>query len=205
MKRALMFVILACCLTAPARTQGFFNLGVQVDYASINPPGAVKDIYSTGFGGGVHLDVHLIPMLRIRGMLDYLSFSPDNGKYQSALATLVGAGASDFSISGGRVGILAFAVNGKYSFPLPFVSPYLTAGIGTANVSVSDLTVTFKGAPVSNVGAVNSSTRALLDIGAGVDLDLLMVPLYVEVKYVWLSKQGDQTLSYVPVTLGVTF
>ncbi len=204
MNRVVVCALLLVSLKTAGFSQSLFSFGVQADLASLNPPDALKDVYGSGYGGGIHVDLHFVPMLRVRGTADYLSFSADANKYSTVLANQANALASSFSVDGGRVGILAFAVNGKYNFPLPFVSPYVTAGLGTASVSVSDITVKYNGVPFTGVPSTGSGTRALWNIGAGVDLDVLMVPLYVEVRYTWLSSQGGQTISYVPVSVGVT-
>ena len=67
------------------------------------------------------VDIHFLPVIGVRLTGDHISFSADNDKYKAVLAGFnPGSGASDFSIDGGRIGVLSFAVNGKLGLPAPF-------------------------------------------------------------------------------------
>jgi len=209
MKRFLCGTLVSVMLSAGALAQsiGFgahanianLNLGLP---ASSNVGGLLKDAYGPGYGGGAHLDIGLVGFtFRVSG--DYLSFSPDNEKYRQALAGLLGNSASGYTIEGGKVTIWSGSVNAQLPIlPLPVIKPYLTGGIGFANVKADDATVTYLGNPVGNPPGVPSQTKTMFNLGAGVDFHL-GITLFVELRYTWILTDGETT-TYLPVMLGVT-
>lgn len=210
--RMFIFSFLVLALAVPAKSQPgpSVDLGVHANLTVLSLPGPeingtrpLSDVYGTGFGGGVHLDVSFLVFgLRLSG--DYITFSPDQDKYRNALASLVGQAASQFSIDGGRVNIISVSANGKMDvLPLPIVSPYLTGGIGLARISADGTNIVFQGQPYNAYPSFSSETKTAVNLGAGIDLKL-GITLFVEAKYTWIFTEG-QTSTYVPVTLGVTF
>jgi len=191
-----------------AQTVGFgahanianLNLGVP---ASSNVGGSLKDAYGPGYGAGAHFDIGLIGWsFRLSG--DYLSFSPDNAKFQQILAGLLGNSASGYTIDGGKITIWSGSVNAKMGIlPLPLIQPYLTGGIGFANIKADGATVTYQGTPIGNPPGVPSQTKTLFDVGAGVDFKV-GITLFVELRYTWILTDGETT-TYLPVMLGITF
>ncbi len=213
MKRLLMCCILAS--VAPAFAQlgpvgPSLAFGFHANFTNLNLPGPsvngatpLEDVYGGGYGGGVHLDISFVTLgLRVSG--DYFTFSPDNDKYRSALAALVGSAASQFSLNGGRVSIISGNVNAKMGvLPIPILSPYLTGGIGLARISADETKVIFQGQPTQGFPSFSSETKTSFNIGAGVDLNV-GVALFLEVKYTWILTD-NKTSTYVPVTIGITF
>lgn len=90
------FVILVSARPAIAQPGPSVDLGVHANLTALSLPGPeingarpLSDVYGTGFGGDVHLDVSFLAFgLRLSG--DYIMFSPDQDKYRNALASLVG-------------------------------------------------------------------------------------------------------------------
>lgn len=213
MKRALLgclCIIASVAFAQPDPIGAKVRFGVQGNVTSINMPGPeingtqpLKDVYGSGYGGGIHLDVGLaLFSFRLSG--DYVTFAPDNDRYRNALAQLAGQAASQFTIEGGRINIISGAINGKMQFlPLPVVSPYLTGGVGLARISADETKITFAGQPSTAYSGFTSETKTAFNLGAGVDLNI-GVALYLEAKYTWILTDGE-TSTYLPVTLGVTF
>ena len=215
MKALALCLLVACAGTTDAQEEesksSKVRFGIHGNITSISLPGPeingaqrLKDIYGTGYGGGVHFDVNFV-MFSFRLSGDFLTFAPDNERYRDALSRLTGLPASQFSIDGGRINILSGTVNGKAMLlPLPLVSPYLTGGIGLALLSVDDAKIAFPGLPGYTVrGWFSSDMKTTFNLGAGVDLNVA-IPLFLEVKYVWILTEGSSS-TYVPVTLGITF
>ncbi len=203
MKRLCIVLVALLAGVAPALAGGPLSLGVQADAANLSVAGTWKDVYGMGYGGGAHLDLSLV-VVSARLSVDYMSFSPDNGKYQSALQGLTGGAASNFTIDGGTVSILSVNANAKLPIlPLPIIKPYVTGGLGLARINVSSITVKYQGVPQSNIAGVGSDTRSSFNLGAGVDLELGLT-LYLEAKYTWILTPNTAT-TYLPITLGVTF
>lgn len=200
MKKILFVVTVIVLFSMRATAAGPLSFGLQATGANLNVTG-LTDVYGFGFGGGVHLDVNLPLLFSFRVQGDYVSFSSDGAKY----AALIFQNPAGISIDGGRVSILAANVNTKLSpLPLPIVSPYLTAGIGLAKMDVSAITFTGYTGPALLIPGLQSSTSFSGNLGAGVDLDLIAVKLYLEARYTWIFTSGS-TSTYVPVSLGVTF
>jgi opacity protein-like surface antigen len=186
MKRvALLFLVFMTSTTA--FSAGMFGFGAQANYANLNVPEPLKSAYGSGFGGGLHVDFRFgIASIRVNG--DYISFGAD----QSALQDLIfneaggenaGVVKSALSVDGGRIGILSFGANGKLGLPHVAVSPYAIVGLGSATLSMSDLHVSYQGAPVSGISASETKTKFMVNAGAGVDFSLGGLALFVEAKY----------------------
>ena len=184
--------------------------GVHANITNGNFPGpqiggsdALKDVYGTGFGGGAHLDVGTIG-LSFRFSADYLSFSPDNAKYQAALANYIGVAASQFSVDGGTISFWSISANAKMPIlPLPIITPYLTGGIGLGIVSVGDAKVLQGGVQTKAFPGFSSESKTAFNLGAGVDLKI-GITLFLEVRYTWVLTD-PKTSTLVPVAIGITF
>lgn len=182
---------------------GLIGFGVQATGAALNVPEPLKSVYGTGYGGGAHLDINLPMVFGIRVAADYTTYAPDNDKFRSVLGNLSGHASSDFEIDGGRFNIFSLSANAKFGLPTPVLSPYLTGGVGIASITTSDLTVKYQGTPFPSVPGSSSGTKTSLNIGAGVELNLVLT-LYLEAKYTVIFTEGESS-SFVPVSLGVTF
>ncbi len=206
MKKAILLILTTLTVTSISSAAGV-KFGVQATGANINVPKPFNEIYGFGYGGGVHFDVSLPVLISFRLQGDYTRFTPDQGKYQALLASLVGGTAArDFGIDGGAVTILSANANIKSTFlPLPIISPYITGGAGVANMSVGDATVRYQGQPVQGgtIQGLKGETNFSANVGAGVDLKL-GIELYVEARYTWIFTSGE-TSTYLPVSIGITF
>ncbi len=209
MRRSLLVSLCLIAFSPCLFASGLVGFGFQLTGASANFADPLKDVYGQGIGGGVHLDINFVPFIGVRVTGDYLSFSPDNDKYKALFIQEIQAEQgittvpSDWSIDGGRVGILSIAANAKLGLPTPVLSPYATAGIGSSTMSVSDLKIAFRGTPIPGLPSISSETKFSANAGVGVELNLV-VSLYLEAKYTWIFVEGG-TDTYVPVSLGITF
>lgn len=204
MKKLLLIAGIVCMFSAATYAAGPIGFGVQLTGANINMPDPFKEVYGFGYGGGVHLDINLPMILAIRVQGDYVTFGIDDAKFKALLVNSnPGTVASEYTVDGGRINILSVIANAKISpLPLPIVSPYLTGGIGMANVGGSDFKITRAGQ--TNTAPLNSETNFSANLGAGVDLNLIALKLYLELRYTWIFASGA-TSTYVPVSLGITF
>jgi len=209
MKRFVIVLAFVSLVPAMSLAAGPIKFGVHGNYATIdlgsaNFAGTLKDAYGGGWGGGLHLDIDaVIREVRVSG--DYMSFSPDNDKYRQAVASVIpGTTPSQFTVEGGKVSIWTLAGNVKMPFPLPVVSPYITGGLGLGSINADEAKVLSNGTPLWNVPEVSTGTKFLLNLGAGVDLNLMAVELFLEAKYTWILTEGEES-TYIPITLGVTF
>ena len=200
----ILSIVLVVALCSSLSMAGPLSFGVQATGGSISVSGSFKDVYSTGFGGGAHIDLDLPILIGLRVSGDYVVFSPDQGKYRQALATLVpGRSVDGFSIDGGSIRILALSVNGKLALPTPVLSPYLTAGVGMASFSGGSISVSYNGQPLGQTPGVSAETDPSINIGAGVDWKLILT-LYLEAKYTVAFTSGSSS-SFVLASLGITF
>lgn len=207
---ALLLVLTAISSQALALGPGF-AFGVHANFTSSSFPGPstsglnqqVSSAYGVGWGGGVHLDANLM-LFSVRLTGDYIHYAIDETKFRNSFRPLFGSAADQMSVSGGGLGIVALAVNGKMPIlPLPIVTPYLTGGVGLAWVNRDEVTTSIAGFPGNKFPSSTQSGKTSVDIGAGVDLKL-GINLFLEVKYAWIFTDVA-TSTYVPVTVGVTF
>ncbi|MER3522797.1 MAG: hypothetical protein C4326_01680 [Ignavibacteria bacterium] len=192
-------------LSPTAFAAGPLGFGLQATGANVNFEGPTKEMYGFGFGGGLHLDVNFIPMLSLRLQGDYVLFSPDKGKYAAYLARGAGRSPSDLSVEGGRLTFISAIANVKFDvLPAPLVSPYVTGGVGITSFSYSDLTVNYRGQVIPlNISKPESQTKFSANLGAGIDVNVAVVNVYLEARYSWIFTKGS-TSTYIPVSLGVT-
>ena len=214
--RYIIFFLLIALTVFAAHAQGVPMIGPSVSFGvhgnlglislpgpEVNGSTPLDEVYGLGYGGGVHFDVEFVSVT-LRVSADYTTFSPDDANYQKALAGLAGSAASDFTIEGGRINIVSANVNGTLPIlPLPFVSPYITAGVGLARIDADAAEISFQGAPSATYPGFSSGTSTAINAGAGVDLDLFL-SLFVEAKYTWIFAEG-QTTNFVPISLGINF
>jgi len=204
MKRTVLVAAIITFLTAGASAQVSLGWGIHGNYAQLDVSGQLGSVYGNGLGGGAHLDVNLM-MITLRFSGDYVTFSPDQDKYRNELAQLLGNAAPGYSIDGGNINILSVNANAKWTLlPIPVVSPYLTGGIGLAQLSTGDLTVKYNGSAVGGFPKVEGETKTAVNVGAGVDLKLGGIALFAEAKYTWILTQGNST-KYIPISVGITF
>jgi len=203
MKRIMLVGALAMAMAVAAPAQVSLGWGVHGNAAQLGVKENLSSVYGWGYGGGAHLDVNLM-MISLRFCGDYTTFAPDQDKYRNEVAKVLGNAATGYSIEGGNVKILSANANLKWALlPLPIVSPYLTGGIGLARMSTGDLTVKYQGASVGGFPEAPTETKTLFNIGAGVDLKLAGVALYIEGKYMWILTEGEST-AYIPISVGIT-
>lgn len=180
--------------------------GIHGNLVNFNFAGDFKEVYSLGYGAGAHLDFHL-PILTLRLSGDYITITPDKEKYKSLLAQYIGAAAaSGVTVDGLRINVISGNLNLKLPVvPLPVFSIYATGGAGLVRLSATDASVSLNGAPLTTVKAPEAQTKASLNAGAGIDINLGGTALFAEVKVNWILTEG-QTSTMVPLgTVGVTF
>lgn len=211
MKHLMCAVAVAILLVLPAAVSaqgvgfgvhGNFSVG-QLPGPAISTTAKLTDAYGSGWGGGVQVDLNLVGFsFRFAG--DYIGYSLDQQKFRDAYRGAFGAAADQISIEGGDLAIYAVSANAKMGIvPLPVVTPYLTAGVGLAWLSVDETKTAISSVPGVTTPANTQSGKTSLNLGAGVNINV-GVTLYAEVKYVWILTSGE-TSSYVPVTVGITF
>jgi len=209
MKRlALLFSVVVMTSTISLAAGPLVSFGAHGNFASLNVPDPLKSVYGAGFGGGLHLDLRF-GFLSVRLNGDYTSFGADENTlrgviYNQAGGPASGAVESQIGVDGGRIGIISFALNGKFNLPEAKVSPYIVVGLGSGTLNMSDLHVTYQGAPVSGVSAAETVTKLLSNAGVGVDFNLGPVSMFLETKYTWIFTENEAS-TYLPITLGVTF
>lgn len=212
MKRIPILLAFVVMLSAPLMAAGPLGFGLHATGATLRAPDPLGDVYGGGFGGGAHVDLNIIPLINLKFSGDYMTFSPDLGKYGEVAAVLAanagkvpkGTPASLFNVDGGRFSVLAFSVNGKFGLGLPLISPYATLGGGMATTSITDVHVQYQGQRMGVIPGLQGETKTTANIGIGADLNLIALKLYAEAKYVWIFTSGETT-GYIPITVGVTF
>lgn len=216
MKRLALVLCCALLVSAPALAQvpGFsVGFGVHGNATNFNlgtAQGDLQQVYGLGLGGGLHLDFD-IPLLSFRVSGDYISISPDQDKYK-ALAQKILPGVN-VAIEGGKIEMWSGNANLKLVLlPIPIIHPYVTGGVGLAQLKFQSATILLNGQRIPVEGgdyakflALDSQTKTTANVGAGVDLVLGGLKLYGELKINWIFTD-PKTSSQVPIgTIGITF
>ena len=195
----------AAALPAPSFAQVAVDWGLHGNGASLDTKDTLSSVYSWGYGGGAHVDIHLATFsLRFSG--DYTMSAPDADTYRSELARIFGNEAAGYTVDGGEVNIFSATVNVKWPVvTLPVAKPYLPGGIGLTQLSSTDMTVKYQGNPVAGVPKVPGESKMSVNLGAGIDFVLgASVTLFIEGRYSWINTEGSTT-GYIPVSFGITF
>ncbi len=165
---------------------------------------ALDQIYGLGVGGGVHIDL-AISILSIRVSGDYLTLSPDKDKFKNYVQVVVPGLPVQF-VDGGRVDMYSGNANAKLTvIPLPVFKPYVTGGIGLAHVKAQDVKLSVGSLTLPPVTILKEQTVGTFNAGAGIDLALSGVTIFLELKANWILLD-EGTSTFVPiVTAGLTF
>ncbi|MBD3377295.1 outer membrane beta-barrel protein [candidate division KSB1 bacterium] len=202
MKKSLLFLVLIFFVT----TQGFaigpqFRLSAGIS----NPmgPDLVKDVYKSGVYLGGDLELGL-PMTNIGivGSVHYSRFPLDNDK----LLEMAGVAMSGVDVEGGSTSSLALTANLKLGIGPPIipVKPFITGGFGYYRLSIGDASVSYQGNREQFLQG-DSTDKMGINIGAGVDINLLLgFSLFADARY-HLVFQEDDNFSYIPIRVGISF
>jgi opacity protein-like surface antigen len=218
MKRLALFCALCFAVSASAQTIGFgvhgnminSKINATVKQAINYQPSpqtaqvALDEVYGLGIGGGVHFDIGLA-ILNIRISGDYMTLSPDKDKFKDYVQ-LVMPGLPVTFEEGGKIDMISGSANAKLTvLPLPVIQPYVTGGVGLANVKATDVVIAINGVKLNPVQLLKTQTVMQLNAGLGTDIKLGGTALFVELKFNWLELE-EGTYTMVPIaTAGITF
>jgi opacity protein-like surface antigen len=160
------------------------------------PTGDVSDFLSTGFNvmGLVGFEVPMIPFgLRVDAIYNHHSFKD-----------CTGACSGSARVFGGNL-------NAVFSFPMEGTgfAPYITGGIGFANV---DASADFTGISDSRVhGSIaaaetsgGSENKFSWNAGGGIKFGISGLEFFAEARYLSVLT-NDGSTNLIPITLGITF
>ena len=173
----------ALLLLAPAtRVEGQGLISAGVGGGLSMPVGSLSDVANPGWRalGTIKVGVPLVPVgLRLDASYDRFGFQ----------RTPLGAAGSE---TGSR-SVFAGTVNGTLRLsPLPLITPYAIAGIGSYHTSCSG--------PAS----CESETHVGYNAGLGVYFGAPLIHGFAEVRYHYVSLPGG-SMQFVPVTVGLLF
>ena len=173
--------------TAHAQAQAMPHFGIS----------AGASIPESAFGESVNTGYNVNAMLNVTVPLSPLGFRIEGGWNRFDLSNANGNGNVRIANGSANVVLIPAAVM--------TAKPYLIAGLGAYNVRGSVDTGGLPGADAF-VGVDNSSTRLGFNGGIGFAFGLGSVGTFLEARYVTVNgKDGSSSLSFVPLTFGITF
>lgn len=179
MKRSVIFsgLVVALLTVLPAQAQ-LPGISVGLGGGPTFPTGDLGDLVDPGFHvqGVASLNLPLIP-IGIRANLDYHQMSAEMG---------------------GNNRQLFGNVNGTVEVPLVplLLTGYFTGGLGMYHSRFSGT--------LAREFDLGNATNAGVNFGAGVQLGLVLIDLFLETRYHHVFG-GDISPSFVPVTFGIMF
>jgi len=154
-------------------------------------------IPQSSFGDGVNTGYNVNAMINVGVPLSPLAFRGEVGWNRFDLSGNNTSG--NIRMFNGSVDVLLIPSS------VMTAKPYLIAGLGAYNVRGSVDTGGLPGADAF-VGVDNSSTRLGFNGGIGFAFGLGSVGTFLEARYVTVNgKDGSSSLSFVPLTFGITF
>jgi opacity protein-like surface antigen len=163
-------------------------------------PSVFSDYWGMGYGFGGGIGIQITPYVEVIGKFCFNTFPFDADKF------LADIGETGATIDGLDFRALEFGADVKYMFdtgPESPVAPFLVAGVGAANVKVTDVTITEDGETITVPLGDFSETKIALGIGGG--LDYMFSPtagLWVEGRYTIVTTEGEST-GYLPLRAGI--
>lgn len=189
MKKFLLSLAVMLCLAAFVSAQDVKPIDIYIGggVSLPNAPDLFKDGYKTGYHGMGGIEAKAFTGFSLLFLADYNRFSPDVE-----------------GMDGGEISLLTFTLNAKLGLGVPAapIKPYLFGGIGLANTSVSDFTVTIPDVTITTLG---SETNACFDVGAGLEFKAgPSAAIFVQGRYMIIASKGD-AITYFPITVGFKF
>ena len=218
MRQSLLFLVLLISTVASAQSVKFGLHGNMINSdinatlkqiegiptATSQVQIALEDIYGLGLGGGIHFDLEL-SILSIRLSGDYITLSPDEEKFKNYVQVIV-PGLPVKYVSGGKVDMFSGNANAKLTvLPLPVFKPYITGGAGLANVKAEEVTLSVGTTTLKPVSILKNQTVGTFNAGAGADIALSGVTIFLELKANWIMLEEGTSVFIPIVTAGLTF
>ncbi|MBD3404171.1 outer membrane beta-barrel protein [candidate division GN15 bacterium] len=159
-------------------------------------PDDFSETYKTGYHGFAGVGFSFIPKLQVIGKIEYNTFSFDFDN--NAIPGLSG---------GGTQNLLMFGADGRFSLGVPAApfKPFVFAGAGLANISLSDWEGDDLLLATSLNEAMESQTEMYFNLGAGAEFKMgPMMSFFAQARYVSVQTEGDAA-SFIPVSVGLKF
>jgi len=154
-------------------------------------PSGFTDTWKTGYHGFAGVGFNVAPKVKIVGKVEYHTFASDFG-----IANL----------AGGNYNILMFGPEAHLSLGAPMVpiKPFLSGGIGMANIKIGDFSGTDPlVASFNTTLAGASSTNLFYSIGGGLEFSIgPTAAFFVQARYATITGDGGST-SFMPISVGL--
>jgi opacity protein-like surface antigen len=160
-----------------------------------------KDLYNLGFNGSAGLDVRVSPQFTVGGELSYGGFGLDRKAFLEQFDL---PDVDEIEVDGGSMKMLEILALGKYHLSPAGTSTsvYLLGGAGLVKGSVSDVKVTISEEEYELEGDSGADTTMLAGLGLQSRLSERS-SLIAELRFGKVF--ADESFSYLPVRVGVTF
>jgi len=194
MRTILMVLVMVILVAAVASAQDVKPFNFYAGAGLSLPNGDFSDGYGMGLHGSVAVGFNLAPGFQVAPKAEFHTFKID-GDVWSALND--GA-----AVEGGTLNSILAGADIRFNPPLPAfpMKPFLFAGGGYANLSVSDLEV--EGLPAQEF---DSEGKFYWNIGAGVEFgNSPFMSFFVQARYLAISTDMVD-YNMIPVTVGIKF
>ena len=179
--------------TSASHAQISSPIGFGLVGGSSSPAGPLSDLAKSGWHAGAFIELNL-PVLPI-------GFRLEGAWHQFHDKPIAGGGGS----TGAR--IEAGTLNATYTLlPLPIIKPYLIGGVGEYNVRLTSPVVVPQppAGGEGTTGGTTTQTKAGMNVGAGVRVQLGGVAAFVEARWHDVFTSGKD-VQMVPVSVGLRF
>jgi len=175
-----LIVIFAACASAQVSKPFAAYVGGGISL----PNGDFGDLYKNGYHGLAGVGFNVAPMMQLMAKGEYHMFSPDG------------------DVDGGDFKWLMVGADLRFSPSMPMapIKPFGIAGLGFANLNVSDMNT-----PLLGTVSFESQTDLYYELGAGVEFAAgPSMSFFAMARYVNVNTDGNAS-KYIPVTVGLKF
>jgi len=199
-------LVLLFALPSISSAQQRYRVLVQSGVTLPTAPVEFSELWKTGFGGGLGVELGLNDLVSMWGLAEYNRLGFDEQKGNGQFYTP----GPPVRVEGGDVSIMGFMVGARLRAPQGVVRPYLDGGFGFQSYQADDVTVHYINFPSGQPGSYTienereTKPAVSLGIGAQIPVGTSSVGLFADGHWIITFTEGSSS-QHVPIRFGLMF